>query len=126
MVGRISYSFLPPLISDKVQTESHCFFFNFFIVQKIKNNVFWYVTPCSLVEVYGRFEGPSVNFYFEGKVQQGNKEEANRVYVQLAYYWTLKMAEGLSSVKLVIFCQILRRHVPEDTTYHNHCRQNHV
>jgi hypothetical protein len=81
MVGRISYSFLSPLISDEVQTERH-FFFKFFIAQEIKNNVFSDVTPCSLVEVYRRFEGPSVMFYFEEKVQQGNKEEANRIYEQ--------------------------------------------
>jgi hypothetical protein len=68
--------------------------------------VFWVVAPCSLVEVYQRFRGPSCLHH------QGDE------------FIALMMEAARTSENLVNFYQTTRRYNPEDSHLCSHRREN--
>jgi hypothetical protein len=79
-----------------------------------KSNVFWYVTPCGLAEVYLRFRGTSH--------RQGGMSLYFLLVSCIAYSSTLKMEAVCSTV--VNFYPTTRRHIPDYSLwsfFHGHC-----
>jgi hypothetical protein len=77
--------------------------------------VLWDVIPCSLAATYQLLSSGKTVIREEKRGYRGREEIKGT---------TLKKEAVCSSEKQVISCRITRRHIPEDSTLHVHCREN--
>jgi hypothetical protein len=74
---------------------------------RFKITVFWYVAPCSLVEVYRHFRGGCCLHHQSGEL-----------------FIALMMEAESTSKTSVNFYQATRRNIPEDSHLHTRRREN--
>lgn len=92
--------------------------------ERLKNTIFWYVTPCSLVKVQRRL-GRICLVHLQARRESRKRESAFLFLVSCSAYSSTQIMDVVrSSETSVIIHRITWRDVPEDNTLHCHLCEN--